>query len=132
MNAPTDSRQWKVFSEHKRIENERSRCLEEAKSANTIYLPLIGSTFKQIDEECARFQMNAAMTLLNKCVYVLRGSTNTTSVFGGLVLVECVGRSDDRDVCVYLGGPLMNEKGVIYEDLIVRVAVHAHTYISFR
>lgn len=132
MNTRKDSQEWVVFSEHKRLMQERECCLEQAKAANTLYLPLLGSTFKIIEDASAQRQMNAAMALMNKSVYVHRGTTNTTSVFAGLILIECIGRSDNWDTCVYLVGPLTNEKGVIYEDLIVRVAVRTHTFMSFR
>ena len=133
MSTTTDAKlKWSAFSEHRRLMHERNQSLDKVKQENTLYLPLLGSTWNEIEDDCAQKQLDAAMTLLNKCVYILRGTRPTSPVFGGLVRVECLGRSCDRNVCVYLGGPLMNESGVIYEDLIVRVAVLAHTYISYR
>ena len=132
MGSDVDKREWQAFTEHKRLMDERARFFEQAKAGNTLYLPLLGSTVKFIEDECVQCQMNAATKLLNKSVYVLRGTTDTSSVFGGLIFVECILRSNNRDVCVYVEGPLTNEQGVIYEDLIVRVAVRAHTYIRFR
>lgn len=130
--APTGERAWTLYSAHKRLVDERQKSLEKIKHDNTLYLPLLGSTWKQIENDSAQKQMDSSMALLSKCVYILRGTTPTIAIFGGLVQVEYIGRSNDRDVCTYLGGPLTNESGVIYEDLVVRVAIHAHTYISYR
>ena len=132
MNNQTNAHEWQVFSEHERLMRERQKCLEQIKAENTLYLPLLGLRFKHIEDECAQSQMNAAMKLLNKSVYILRGTTHAGHQIAGLIQIESIDRSDNTNVCVYLEGSLINEEGVIYEDLTVRVAVHAHTLIRFR